>query len=144
VIFLNAIRGFLIGVAEVIPGISGGTVALIVSIYEQVVSSVANAAKGFLAILRGKFALGLDHFKKIDWKLLVPLLLGMFSAIFLTASLIENLLKSQPENMQGLFAGLMLASLYVPYRLASNGWSVTDYLVAVAAALAACFSFWVW
>ncbi len=138
-IFLNAIRGFLIGIAEVIPGISGGTVALIVGIYEQVVGSAANAAKGFLAILRGKFALGLSHFKEIKWKLLLPLLIGMLSAIFLAASLIENLLASQPENMRGLFAGLILASLYVPYRLASNRWSATDYLIAMVAALAAFF-----
>ncbi len=136
---LNIVRGFLIGIAEVIPGISGGTIALIVGIYERVVDSAAAAAKGIANILRGNFKQSSLEFRKIDFRLLVPLLAGMISAIFLAASIIENLLAAQPENMRGLFAGLILASLYVPYRLAAQKWILSDYLMGVAAAAAAFF-----
>ena len=136
---LNIVRGFLIGIAEVIPGISGGTIALIVGIYEKVVDSAAAAAKGVAKIVRGHVKESSIEFKKIDFKLLLPLLAGMVSAIFLAASIIEDLLTTQPENMRGLFAGLILASLYVPYRLAAQRWALRDYLLAVAVAVAAFF-----
>lgn len=136
---LNIVRGFLIGIAEVIPGISGGTIALIVGIYEKVVDSAAAAAKGVAKLVRGHIKESSIEFKKIDFKLLLPLLAGMFSAIFLAASIIEDLLTAQPENMRGLFAGLILASLYVPYRLAAQRWALRDYLLAVFAAVAAFF-----
>lgn len=136
---LNIVRGFLIGIAEVIPGISGGTIALIVGIYEKVVDSAAAAAKGVAKIVRGHVKESSIEFKKIDFKLLLPLLAGMVSAIFLAASIIEDLLTAQPENMRGLFAGLILASLYVPYRLAAQRWALRDYLLAVAVAVAAFF-----
>ncbi len=72
--------------------------------------------------------------KEVDWLLLLPLIVGMIPAIFLASVILENLLTTQPENMRGLFAGMILASLYVPYRLASSHWALRDYLLAVLAA----------
>ena len=48
---LDVARGILMGVAEVLPGISGGTVALIIGIYERIVFSASEAVKGFVLLL---------------------------------------------------------------------------------------------
>ena len=130
----NLLRGFLIGTAEVIPGVSGGTIALIVGIYERIIGSAANAVEAFVFLLRGKLQEAKVPARQIDWLLVLPVLVGMFAAIFAAAAIIEPLLESQPENMRGLFAGLILVSLLVPYRMVGASWRVTDYLVGLTAA----------
>ena len=134
----NLLRGFLIGTAEVIPGVSGGTIALIVGIYERIIGSAANAVEAFLFLLRGKLQKAKVAARQIEWLLVLPVLVGMFAAIFAAAAIIEPLLESQPENMRGLFAGLILVSLLVPYRMVGASWRVTEYLLGL---IAAAFSF---
>ena len=130
----NLLRGFLIGTAEVIPGVSGGTIALIVGIYERIIGSAANAVEAFVFLLRGKLQEAKVSARQIDWLLVLPVLEGMFAAVFAAAAIIEPLLESQPENMRGLFAGLILVSLLVPYRMVGPSWRVTDYLLGLIAA----------
>lgn len=130
----DLLRGFLIGTAEVIPGVSGGTIALIVGIYERIIGSAASAVEAFLLLLRGKLQEAKVAARQIQWLLVLPVLVGMFAAIFAAAAVIEPLLESQPENMRGLFTGLILVSLLVPYRMVGGSWRVTDYLVGLTAA----------
>ncbi len=130
----NLLRGFLIGTAEVIPGVSGGTIALIVGIYERIIGSAANAVEAFLFLLRGKLQEAKVAARQIEWLLVLPVLVGMFAAIFAAAAAIEPLLESQPENMRGLFAGLILVSLLIPYRMVGGSSQLTDYLVGLTAA----------
>jgi len=137
-VIANLLRGLLIGTAEVIPGVSGGTIALIVGIYERIIGSAASAVEAFLFLLRGKLQEAKVAARQIDWLLVLPVLLGMFAAIFAAAAVIEPLLESQPENMRGLFAGLILVSLLVPYRMVGASWQVTEYLLGL---IAAAFSF---
>jgi len=137
-VIANLLRGFLIGTAEVIPGVSGGTIALIVGIYERIIGSAANAVEAFVFLLRGKLQEAKVPARQIDWLLVLPVLVGMFAAIFAAAAIIEPLLESQPENMRGLFAGLILVSLLVPYRMVGASWRVTEYLLGL---IAAAFSF---
>jgi len=133
-VIANLLRGFLIGIAEVIPGVSGGTIALIVGIYERIIGSAANAVEAFALLLRGKLQEAKVAARQIDWLLVLPVLVGMFAAIFAAAAAIEPLLESQPENLRGLFAGLILVSLLVPYRMVGASWRVTDYLLGLIAA----------
>jgi len=133
-VITNLLRGFLIGTAEVIPGVSGGTIALIVGIYERIIGSAASAVEAFLLLLRGKLQEAKVAARQIERLLVLPVLLGMFAAIFAAAAVIEPLLESQPENMRGLFTGLILVSLLVPYRMVGASWRVTDYLVGLTAA----------
>ena len=130
----NLLRGFLIGTAEVIPGVSGGTIALIVGIYERIIGSAANAVEAFLFLLRGKLQEAKVAARQIDWLLVLPVLVGMFAAVFAAAAAIEPLLESQPENMRGIFAGLILVSLLVPYRMVEASWRVTEYPLGLIAA----------
>jgi len=133
-VIANLLRGLLIGTAEVIPGVSGGTIALIVGIYERIIGSAANAVEAFVFLLWGKLQEAKVPARQIEWLFVLPVLVGMFAAIFAAAAAIEPLLESQPENMRGLFAGLILVSLLVPYRMVGASWRVTDYLVGLIAA----------
>jgi len=132
---LNALRGFLIGVAEVIPGVSGGTIALIVGIYQRIIDSAAHFTKGVIALRTWNTETFKQEFRQIDFGLLVPMGIGMLSAIVLAAAALEPLLEAEPEIMRGLFFGMILVSLYVPYKMAAERWVLSDYLVGFLAAL---------
>lgn len=133
-IALNALRGFLIGVAEVIPGVSGGTIALIVGVYQRIIDSAAAFTKGVLQLRKLNLKGLASEFRKIDLGLLLPLGLGMLSAIVLAAAALEPLLENEPEIMRGLFFGMILVSLYVPFKMASSIWRPRDFVIAIGAA----------
>lgn len=133
-VVLNALRGFLIGVAEVIPGVSGGTIALIVGVYQRIINSAAAFTKGVLQLRKLNYKGLVAHFKKIELGLLLPLGVGMLSAIVLAAAALEPLLENEPEIMRGLFFGMILVSLYVPFKMASSIWRPRDFVLALGAA----------
>lgn len=116
-------RGALIGLAEIIPGVSGGTIALIVGVYERIILSAASFVR-----LR---------FREVEWRLLLPLLIGMFGAIFAGAAIVEPLFSGYPSMVLAFFAGLIAASLRLPYLMASENWGIKNFMIAAAAALLA-------
>ena len=112
----NLLRGIAMGTFDVIPGVSGGTVALIAGIYERLIGSLRAGAGFLLAAVRFD-AEGLRRrWQEIDWALLLPLLAGVAGAILTLARVIEPLLDDYPVQMRALFSGLILASLAVPFR----------------------------
>jgi len=129
----NLLRGGLIGVAEVIPGVSGGTVALVVGVYERIIRSGSSLVLALGSLIRLRLEESRQHAKAIEWRFLTTLLFGMVLALVGVAALIEPLLESQPVLTRALFAGLIFASIYVPYKLAGK-FSVADYLLAALAA----------
>ena len=124
----NAIRGFLIGIAEVIPGVSGGTVALVVGIYERVLNQVALFTRAITGVRTGFGSL--KSLSKLDWSLIIPVLAGMLAAILVGASALDPLLETQRETMFALFAGLIAASLYVPARMVGK-WELKHFVFAI-------------
>lgn len=150
---LNVVRGALIGTAETVPGVSGGTVALIVRVYDTVISSAGHLVSG---VLRGGrdlpggrgWSRAADEFRQVRWQVIVPLLLGMVAAVLLVARLMGSWVADSPILSRALFFGLVLASLWVPISLVtetrggaggSGRWGWRDGLVAVAAAAVAYF-----
>ena len=117
--FLMVVRGFLIGTAEAIPGISGGTVALIVGIYKFLIDSISNFFLRIIRLLGFKSRIQKADLK-VDWSKLGLIAVGMAIGLVLMARLIEPLL----ENFRGVtlsfFGGLVLASVYYPLRLAGK------------------------
>ena len=137
---LNFARGSLIGIAELIPGISGGTIALVTGVYQRVIDSAAEAVRGIVLVLRfskTNFAKATTHFKAISWSLLIPMLVGMVTAIFVAAGIVEPLLEQYPTATRALFAGLIAASLFVPITLSGMGWKISHYLVLLLSSVAA-------
>lgn len=139
---VNLVRGLLMGVAEVIPGVSGGTVALIVGIYRTLINAIADAVlavRQLIGLAPGgpsgrRFA---ETLRSLPWAVLIPLAIGMGAALVLGAKFIEPLLESHPIQMRALFFGLVLAGIYVPAHMvvrAGGRWRPVDYVVALIVA----------
>lgn len=110
----NLIRGALIGLVETIPGISGGTVALVVGIYQQLIESASAMIRWGLALVRGRRDKARGYWSSISWRLLIPLGLGMVIAVFTVAGPVVGLVETYPERMRSLFFGMVAASVMVP------------------------------
>ena len=135
----NLVRGALIGTVETIPGVSGGTVALVVGIYDELITSashVVSAAKR--AVLGPDRAAGIGHhLGLVNWRMVLPVLLGMALAVFTAAGPIAAAVEEHPELMRALFFGMVLVSTAVPLRLAGKRWKPWDFLLGAAGFLVA-------
>lgn len=98
------------GAADVVPGVSGGTIAVVLGIYERLLSAVRDVAAAAGLLLRGDWRACRRRIATLDLWLLAPLLTGILATIVLLASVIETQLKQRPETMAGLFCGLVAAS----------------------------------
>ena len=99
------------GIAEIIPGISGGTVALILGIYVRLINSLSEFNISFLTkLVSGKFK---DAIIQIDFYFLLTMALGMIFAIFLLSNLIVFLLSSYPIFFKSSLSSLLLFSLFI-------------------------------
>ena len=103
------------GVADLVPGVSGGTVALLLGIYDRFIATIRGIAAIPGNLLRGDTKGAIGKFKQADWHFALPLVVGVLVAVFSLASLMENLLHDYPEEMAGVFSGLVLASLVTAY-----------------------------
>ena len=101
------------GASDVVPGVSGGTVALILGIYNELINTISTGSKALVRLVKGDPKGFIDGLKAVNWLFLIPLLAGVFTAVLVLASLIETLLHDHPETMAGLFFGLVLGSIVV-------------------------------
>lgn len=109
-------RGAAMGAADVVPGVSGGTVALLTGIYDRLISSVGDGARGLGLLVRGDLRRAVRQLRQLDWTFIIPLLVGLLGAVVLLAGVIEGALIDYPEPMAGLFLGLVAASVMVAQR----------------------------
>lgn len=133
---LHVVRGALMGVAETIPGISGGTVALIVGIYDDLLLSIRAVFVAALTLVRGDRSGARAALGEVRWSLVLPLALGMVVAVLAGAAIIPPLLDRFPEETSALFFGLILASLLVPWRMWEHRRPAHVVVLVVAAAIA--------
>ena len=110
----SLLYGMLMGGADIIPGVSGGTMALIVGVYERLVSAISSAVSFALSLLQLDGAAARSHWKDVPWGFVLPLGTGIALAIIVGARLIPGLMDTYPEQMRGLFLGLVGASLLIP------------------------------
>lgn len=133
------------GTADIIPGISGGTIALILGIYSKLIDSIREikirSVLNFLRLLPFFFRqkkrqdLIASAFK-LELPFLMPLFMGIISAIFFSSKFIPNLLKDYPSQANGLFFGLILASSYVPFSMIKRANSANIITLVLFAVLA--------
>ncbi len=128
-------RGFCMGAADIVPGVSGGTVALVFGIYEQLLDNVRRGARALGSIVRFDVGGFVAHLRSVDWSFLIPLLTGIALALVSLSALIERLLQERPEEMAGLFLGLVLGSVVVAWRLLGQT-TIADVAMMAAVALA--------
>ena len=130
--------GFAMGSADVVPGVSGGTIAFILGIYEELIGSIRMVGQPVFwrALLRGEWRVAL---RLINFFFLLALGTGLLGAIFLLAPGIEWMLINQPIIIWSFFFGLVLASIVI-VAMRIRVWSPGRY---VALLLGAGAAFWI-
>jgi len=118
--FITFLKGLLMGLADVIPGVSGGTIAFITNIYDRFVHGLSNIGSFLSDLIQRVLGKNKKTFKvmwkKIDYRFFIPLLLGTTIAFLIGSKFIPNLIKMYPAFVFSLFVGLILASAYVVYK----------------------------
>ncbi|MBW1903132.1 MAG: DUF368 domain-containing protein [Deltaproteobacteria bacterium] len=97
------------GASDVVPGVSGGTMAFILGIYEDLINAIKSFdLKSLKLLMSFNFRLLLD---RVSWKFLLPLGIGILTAIFSLAEILSWLLQHKPILIWSFFLGLILASV---------------------------------
>ena len=134
----NILRGVFMGSADVVPGVSGGTIAVLLGIYERLIAAISLAAKACGNLLRLDLRSAAARLRAVEWGLVLPLVIGIAVAIFTLARVITRLLDDYPEAMAGVFTGLVASSAWVAWRMIRSPdatAAVTTALVGIAAFL---------
>lgn len=133
------VNGFLIGIANIIPGMSGGTLALVLGIYERLIGALRrigfSTVKKLLGVVRLKrhaFTEARDELRRIDFGFLALLGIGAIAALLLTSKLIVYLLNDHHDATYGFFSGLILTSILIPVRMLKR-FGVKELIVLVIA-----------
>ena len=112
------LKGIGMGAADVIPGVSGGTIAFITGIYEELVGSIKSINLSAFRYLAKDGVLA--FWKKINGNFLIAVFLGILISIFSLAQLLEFLLGRYPILVWSFFFGLILASaIYIAKKISS-------------------------
>lgn len=123
---INLLKGFLIGIANIIPGVSGGTFALVLGIFDRLINALKqlNGAtvkavaglplRGFSAPARVEFA---GAWRRFDGTFLALLGVGAMISLVSCAWAFDYLLREHPPETLAFFVGLILPSLAVPWRM---------------------------
>lgn len=133
---LDVLRGVLIGAAEVVPGVSGGTIALVMGLYETLIGSAGHLVSAARFAATGHRARAAADLVRVRWGVVLPVGLGMVTAVVVGAALLEPVLEDHPVGARAVFAGLILASLAVPVQMVGR-WTPSLVLLTVAGAVAA-------
>jgi putative membrane protein len=133
---VHLVQGLAMGSADVVPGVSGGTVALVVGIYERLIHSVRAGASGVFASVRLDGAGARRRFGEVDWGLVLPLGIGIVTALYIGSRIVPHLLETYPVQVRALFFGLIVGSLVIPLRRMRHI-GAAELGIMVAAAVAA-------
>ena len=130
------LKGIAMGAADVVPGVSGGTIAFISGIYEELLSSISAVNFATLKLLKKE---GIKAaWKAINGNFLLALLSGIFISIISLAKLISWLLENKPIMVWSFFFGLVLASiLYVGKQI--EKWNAVTIILLIIGAFTAYF-----
>lgn len=134
--FLLYAKGIAMGAADVVPGVSGGTIAFISGIYDELLRSIASVPEALMQLVRGRI--------KAAWQtanatFLLVLLAGILTSILSLARLITYLLAHHPVPVWSFFFGLILVSVYLVGRdIGRWSWSrCLSFLLGLA------FAYWI-
>jgi len=131
-------KGFCMGAANVVPGVSGGTMALILGIYEQLITAIHSLNLRFLrllALLKIREAIS-----SVSWPFLLPVGLGILLATVSLAKALSWLLYSYPVIVWSFFFGLILSSVFTVSRVIRE-WRIPTFIAIGLGAVGAYFLF---
>ncbi len=111
------VKGFLMGSADVVPGVSGGTVALVTGIYPTLVGAISTGSQALERLLRGSWGGFIAALRRVPWAFLLPLVIGAIAAVITLAGILETLIVEQPIRTAAAFFGLIAGTIVVAWRL---------------------------
>lgn len=129
------VTGAAMGTADLVPGFSGGTVALVAGIYPRLIANIRASAHVVSLVLRLRLRALPDALRALDWSFLIVLLVGLVGAAFTLASTLDRLLEDRPIVMSAVFLGLVLGAAVVARHQLLGG--VDGRLVAIGLVSAA-------
>ena len=113
------------GIADAIPGVSGGTIALLLGIYEELISTISGLNFSLITKLKNN---GFKSFwESLNGNFLITLVLGIVISLILFVKISANLLTSYPLYVWSFFLGLILATVYVIYKLIES-WNLVNII----------------
>ncbi len=123
-----SLKGMAMGAADVVPGVSGGTIAFISGIYEELLNSISSFKFSLINVLKHE---GIKVvWKKINGSFLLALFIGICFSVLSLAKLIETLLENHPILIWSFFFGLVLASIiYIAKQI--KLWNIKCYLYLI-------------
>lgn len=128
------LKGMAMGIAELVPGVSGGTIAFVAGIYEEFITSINNVSLSTFKILRKK---GFKAFwNQLNGNFLLALFSGMLISIVSFSGLIKWLLEFHPIAIWSFFFGLVLASIIFVAKEIKK-WTPISILLLIASAIVA-------
>ena len=103
-----ALKALAMGAADTVPGVSGGTIAILTGIYQRLILLITSFDHNwFKWVFTGKFKQAINH---IDWGFLIPFFIGIASGVLLLAKIVDYLLKHYPPVIWAGFCGLLIIS----------------------------------
>jgi putative membrane protein len=127
-------KGFCMGASDVVPGVSGGTMAFILGIYEELIGAIRSFD---LYSLRLALTLKIRSFLEYTrWKFLSAVILGILTAVFSLARLLDWLLINRPVMIWSFFFGLILGSIVTVSRQVKR-WNISSWSSLIAGILGA-------
>lgn len=128
-------KGMAMGASDVVPGVSGGTMAFILGIYEELIDSIRTVGQPDFLQTVFKFRIK-EIFEKLNWEFLLAVALGIFIAIFSLAGILESLLENQPVYLWSFFFGLVIASIITVSKRVSQ-WNPSSIVGLLLGAIGA-------
>ncbi|MGM0944053.1 MAG: DUF368 domain-containing protein [Bacteroidota bacterium] len=112
--FLNYLRGMAMGAADIVPGVSGGSIALITGIYQELLESINSFNKAtFQLLLKMEWK---KFYRAVNGNFLLSLVLGILTSVFTLSKLITYLMEVHPIPLWSFFCGLILVSAFIILR----------------------------
>ena len=123
-----SLKGMAMGAADVVPGVSGGTIAFISGIYEELLNSISSFNLSLFSVLKNEGFMKV--WKMVNGRFLLALFIGICISVLSLAKLIENLLENHPILIWSFFFGLVLASIiYIAKQI--KIWNIKCYLYLI-------------
>ncbi len=133
-------RGLLMGSADIIPGVSGGTVALVLGIYERLITAISHVDLTMLRhVRRGEWSAAARH---VDLRFLAALGCGILLGVGSLASVMHHLLEHQRQQTLAAFFGLIVISIFLVARMVEVRSARHAWFMAAVAWVAAGGAYW--
>ncbi|HIF9200121.1 TPA: DUF368 domain-containing protein [Photobacterium damselae] len=128
---ITFLKGMAMGAADVVPGVSGGTIAFITGIYDTLLESIRRINPKLISVLKEKGLKG--AFEHVNGAFLIALFAGILTSIFTLARFITWMLHTHPIPLWSFFFGLIIVSVIHMFKQVDR-WALTRFMAVILGA----------